>query len=136
MKTNTWRSSSRRKVVAGVAVAGAALLALTACTTDTSGSAASTSAAPGTCATSAKGSAASTVSGVADAQKIVDRASLPSTDWDGPTGRPQGRCGHSRRLHRLQRVQHRRHRRLRRAQGSRSGPRLGNHLHRWSGLDE
>lgn len=79
-------------MVSGIAIAGALLLALAGCTTDAPAPN-STSAALGTCATSASGAAANTAAGVADAQAIVDRASLPSTKWDGPTDGPKAKSG-------------------------------------------
>jgi ribose transport system substrate-binding protein len=90
---STSRLVTRGRFGAGLVVASTALLVLAACSSADTPSTPDTPSALGTCATSSEGSTASDVEGVADAQDIVDHASLPSTEWDGPTDGPKASSG-------------------------------------------
>lgn len=95
-------TTSHSRLRFGFALRGGALaalalsttLALSACGTTTTASSAPSSggSAAGTCATT---TTLSSDAALAAAQKIVNRASLPATKWDGPTSGPKAQPGKS-----------------------------------------
>jgi ribose transport system substrate-binding protein len=92
---NSQQTIKPKRIAIGGAIIVAAALLLSACSTSTSGSG-STTASPaaggGTCST---GSTTGETAAVAAAQKIVNKASLPVTKWDGPTSGPKAHSGTS-----------------------------------------
>jgi ribose transport system substrate-binding protein len=88
------RKRTFRGTIAASGLVLTAVLALSACTTTTADSGgASGSAAPAAASTCSTKATSSSDPAVAAALKIVQKASLPVTKWDGPTSGPKAQSG-------------------------------------------